>query len=94
MTSNDFCFWLQGFLEIGYAEDNTLRLTATQTKMIAEHLALVFKKATPVHKTDFCQPPIAPTPFGFPQCVSTGSEVSDHVKDMNSVLRYTNHASC
>lgn len=39
MTSRDFCYWLQGFFEIGGIE----ALTAKQTEIVQRHLALVFK---------------------------------------------------
>jgi hypothetical protein len=39
MQSRDFCFWLQGFFEIGGDAD---ALTAAQTAMIRRHLELVF----------------------------------------------------
>ena len=39
MTSRDFCFWLQGFLEI----TNTKEISEDQVVMIRKHLNLVFK---------------------------------------------------
>ena len=39
MNSRDFCFWLNGFFEIGDAK----ALTAEQVDVIKKHLALVFK---------------------------------------------------
>jgi len=39
MTSRDFAYWLQGFFEIS----NTSSITPEQTKMIKNHLNLVFK---------------------------------------------------
>lgn len=39
MRSRDFAYWLQGFFEISNAES----LTPEQTKMIKNHLNLVFK---------------------------------------------------
>lgn len=39
MQSRDFCFWLQGFFEIGGDAD---ALTPAQTAMIRRHLELVF----------------------------------------------------
>ncbi len=39
MTSRDFCFWLQGMFEISSVES----LTAEQTKIVKDHLNLVFK---------------------------------------------------
>ncbi len=47
MTSRDFCFWLQGFFELGSAGDlpatGPESLTASQTAQVKAHLALVFK---------------------------------------------------
>jgi hypothetical protein len=47
MTSRDFCFWLQGFLELGAAETpgvNTMAgLNGFQVECVKRHLALVFK---------------------------------------------------
>ncbi len=43
MNSVDFCFWLQGFFEIG---GNT-QITNEQAEIIKNHLALVF-----VHEID------------------------------------------
>ncbi len=39
MTSVNFCYWLQGLFEL----QNPLQLDETQTKLIRQHLALVFK---------------------------------------------------
>lgn len=39
MTSRDFCYWLQGFFEVGEPRE----LTAQQTDLVKRHLALVFK---------------------------------------------------
>jgi len=44
MTPNDFCYWLQGFLEIS----NTKELTNEQLVVIKDHLQLVFEKKTPL----------------------------------------------
>lgn len=46
MTSRDFCYWLQGFLELREAEPgvNTMQgLNGFQTEAVRKHLALVFK---------------------------------------------------
>jgi hypothetical protein len=43
MTSRDFCYWLQGFLEISKPES----LTKEQLHVIHKHLSLVF-----VHEID------------------------------------------
>ena len=46
MTARDFCYWLQGKLEIDGAEHGggtTVRaLSASQVEVIARHLAMVF----------------------------------------------------
>lgn len=49
MTSRDFCFWLQGYLEIGQADKNkgAESLSYQQVECIQKHLALVF-----VHEID------------------------------------------
>jgi hypothetical protein len=39
MQSRDFCFWLQGFFELG---DNTGIISAEQAVVIKRHLDLVF----------------------------------------------------
>lgn len=44
MTSRDFCYWLQGALELGLGSDG---LTTDQVSMIQNHLNLVF-----VHEID------------------------------------------
>ena len=45
MTSRDFCYWLQGYLEIAQAGDpgNMPALTFEQMQCVRAHLALVFK---------------------------------------------------
>lgn len=46
MTSRDFCFWLQGFLELREDEPgiNTMQgLNGHQADVVRKHLALVFK---------------------------------------------------
>jgi hypothetical protein len=44
MQSRDFCFWLQGFFEIGGKPG---ALSAEQTAMIRRHLDLVFAHEMP-----------------------------------------------
>lgn len=44
MTSRDFCFWFQGFLEVS---DPQQGITPEQTEIIKNHLNLVF-----VHEID------------------------------------------
>jgi hypothetical protein len=43
MTSRDFCFWLQGYLEITDSKGSARVLTAAQLSCVQQHLALVFK---------------------------------------------------
>ena len=43
MTSRDFCYWLQGYLEIRAEELNPKGLNESQVECIQKHLALVFK---------------------------------------------------
>lgn len=46
MTSRDFCFWLQGYLEIGKASSDSRHmdtLSSGQVECIQKHLNLVFK---------------------------------------------------
>lgn len=40
MTSRDFCYWLQGFLEIA---GPTSGISEGQTEIIQRHLSMVFK---------------------------------------------------
>ena len=48
MTSRDFCYWLQGYIEIQSARTApSLAMTEDQVKIISNHLALVF-----VHEID------------------------------------------
>lgn len=42
MTSRDFAYWLQGFIEIQAHGPASLYLTEDQVKVIKNHLALVF----------------------------------------------------
>lgn len=46
MTSRDFCFWLQGFLELrdnSTTPSNGVGLNGMQLECVRRHLALVFK---------------------------------------------------
>lgn len=44
MNSTEFCYWLQGYLEL---RDDDRPLTAKQVQIVKDHLALVFDKVTP-----------------------------------------------
>jgi hypothetical protein len=43
MLARDFCFWLQGYLEITREGDVLDGLTKKQIECVQKHLALVFK---------------------------------------------------
>jgi hypothetical protein len=43
MTSRDFCYWLQGFLEISGDIGSEIKLNSKQIDTIKNHLNLVFK---------------------------------------------------
>jgi hypothetical protein len=45
MTPENFCYWLQGLLEIGNPEE----LSKNQIEIIQEHLDLTLNKSTPTH---------------------------------------------
>ena len=47
MTPENFCYWLQGYIELS----NCKSLSPEQTQMISNHLQLVFKRETPICKT-------------------------------------------
>jgi hypothetical protein len=47
MTPENFCYWLQGLLEVG----NPYELDNEQVGIIKDHLALVFKKEAPTKIT-------------------------------------------
>lgn len=61
MTSRDFCYWLQGFLEI--RGDSTQPISADQARIVKRHLDLVF-----VHEID----PSMPDPDGKLQAAHDG----------------------
>lgn len=42
MTSRDFCFWLQGYMEITNVDERPA-LSTKQVEVVQKHLALVFK---------------------------------------------------
>jgi hypothetical protein len=58
MQSRDFCFWLQGFFELGADTD---RITAGQAVLIRRHLDLVF-----AHEASFLRELPARTPVPVP----------------------------
>lgn len=43
MKASEFCYWLQGYIEIGHDQMHQHGLNYEQTEIIKKHLALVFK---------------------------------------------------
>lgn len=77
MNSEQFCYWLQGALELGGAK----YLTAQQVQVIQDHLDLVFKKVTPDRNLSTIQAPFNPpaTTLPFPSPITwpgTGIDTS------------------
>lgn len=55
MTPEQFCYWLQGFMEMtdrGREGGPVMGIDHTQTMMIRDHLDLVFNKVTPDRKKE------------------------------------------
>lgn len=50
MQASEFCYWLQGYIEIGHEQMHQTGLTHDQVEIIRRHLALVF-----VHDLDPAQ---------------------------------------
>lgn len=51
MNSENFVYWLQGFLEI----QNPENITEIQVQIIKDHIALVLKKETPLRIEDMAK---------------------------------------
>lgn len=82
MTAENFCYWLQGKLEID--GDRTQMLTVEQVDIIKRHLSLVFKNVTappPVTLPDIRLPP-SPNPWQGPWCSSGVTTGLDDTKTM------------
>lgn len=62
MSPENLCFWLQGFLEISNQENQ--ELSAQQVQIIKDHLALVFKKETPVYTSTRISYPVPIDGYG------------------------------
>lgn len=61
MTPEQFCYWLQGYVEI-YNDNVVASPTYTEWKVIKDHLALVFEKKTPDYSKQSL-PPIHLPPY-------------------------------
>jgi len=75
MPDRDFCLWLQGFFELTGATE----ITPAQTKMIKEHLALVFNKVTPELDIPDLSKIKWPEPLGWPKPSLPGQFEFDHL---------------
>jgi hypothetical protein len=71
MTSTEFVYWLQGFLEIA----DPKKLTKLQIEIIKDHIALVMDKQTPIristpqiYSPPTLEPPHLPNPLITPIC--------------------------
>lgn len=58
MTSEQFCYWLQGYFELQKIEHGDICITPKAIKAIDDHLQTVFHKVTPTY-----QFPTLPKPF-------------------------------
>jgi len=52
MSPENFCYWLQGWFEIGRHNDHNYSFNNQQIQEIKNHLKLVFEKVTPELKID------------------------------------------
>ena len=67
MTSRDFCFFLQGFLEVSGPD---VAIDSTKLQIIRNHLNLVFK-----HEID----PSMPDPLGELQSIHDGNKMNSSI---------------
>lgn len=71
MTSRDFVYWLQGYLELRRADKNSPEhLSFQQVQVIENHLNMVFK-----HEID--------PSFGPPEKVKELSEIHERIKELS-----------
>lgn len=52
MSPENFCYWLNGWIELNKTIDHRGGATADTLRVIEDHLNLVFKKETPDRTTD------------------------------------------
>ena len=50
MTSEQFCYWLQGYFELKKIEHGEVIITPLAAKAIDDHLQTVFHKVTPTYQ--------------------------------------------
>jgi hypothetical protein len=72
MTTEQFTYWLQGFMEVA----NPATLDEKQTQIIKDHLALVFEKQTPnrIIQRPLWQEPTRTIPLDITCQTSTDTE--------------------
>lgn len=50
MTAEQFCYWLQGYMEVTQAVTGQLEIDHIAAKVINDHLQTVFHKVTPTYQ--------------------------------------------
>lgn len=86
MTAQDFCYWLQDYMEL----ENPTSINADRIEMIKEHLNLVFNKVTAAPKglkpDRLISPPTMEPVFAYNKAYMspTGLPAEDLLKGMNT----------
>ena len=78
MTPENFCFWLNGHFEL---QERDIPITPRQTKIIQEHLALVFDKVTPDHEKEDMGTTAKPTEFDIDDLEEVSKILDNTLKD-------------
>ena len=78
MTAEQFCYWLQGMLEI----QDPKSLNEKQLKIIKDHLQLVFHKVTPYYYQDS----ITTIPCTYPICTCNSTVCTCGNKNINPIV--------
>lgn len=55
MTAENFCYWLQGYIEISRANGQPIVITDKEVQVIEDHLKLIFKKEIPIRSGNIGQ---------------------------------------
>ncbi|MNQ59494.1 hypothetical protein D3C85_737420 [compost metagenome] len=69
MTAEQFAYWLQGFVELSFGQEQP---TQAQWSAIKDHLQRVFKKVTPDYTFHVTPPDIKPS-LSVPASLLSGS---------------------
>ena len=84
MTAEQFVYWLQGYMEIA----NPLMLNTGETRIIKDHLALVFDKKTPEREEE--KEPGINLVYDFTSQIFPGNSNEDiYTKKMGSPPNYS-----